>query len=73
MRLQTRSGWGGNAEKRAAQYGATTRSIDAILVDTSISAVLIATSTDTHSDLTKHATAAGKAVLCCAKSPLIEA
>lgn len=52
------------AEKLAAQYGATARSIDAILADASINAVLIATSTDTHSDLIERATAAGKAVLC---------
>jgi myo-inositol 2-dehydrogenase / D-chiro-inositol 1-dehydrogenase len=52
------------AEKLAAQYGATARSTDAILADTSINAVLIATSTDTHSDLIERATAAGKAVLC---------
>ena len=37
---------------------------DAILADASINAVLIATSTDTHSDLIERATAAGKAVLC---------
>ncbi|MES2666930.1 MAG: inositol 2-dehydrogenase [Pseudomonadota bacterium] len=52
------------AEKLAAQYGADARSIDAILADASIDAVLIATSTDTHSDLIERATAAGKAVLC---------
>ena len=52
------------AEKLAAQYGATARATDAILADTSINAVLIATSTDTHSDLIERATAAGKAVLC---------
>jgi myo-inositol 2-dehydrogenase/D-chiro-inositol 1-dehydrogenase len=34
------------------------------LADPSIDAVLIATSTDTHSDLIERATAAGKAVLC---------
>jgi myo-inositol 2-dehydrogenase/D-chiro-inositol 1-dehydrogenase len=52
------------AEKIAAQYGAEARSIDAILNDPAINAVLIATSTDTHSDLIERATAAGKAVLC---------
>ncbi len=52
------------AEKLAAQYGATARTTDAILADASINAVLIATSTDTHSDLIERATAAGKAVLC---------
>ncbi len=52
------------AEKIAAQYGAEARETDAILNDGSIDAVLIATSTDTHSDLIERATAAGKAVLC---------
>ena len=37
---------------------------DAIIADPSIEAVLVATSTDTHSDLIEAATAAGKAVLC---------
>ena len=52
------------AGKLAAQYGAKARSTDAILNDPAIDAVLIATSTDTHSDLIERATAAGKAVLC---------
>lgn len=52
------------AEKIAAQYGAEARGTDAILNDPEIDAVLIATSTDTHSDLIERATAAGKAVLC---------
>ena len=53
-----------NAEKLAAQFGAHARTTDEIIADTSIDAVLIATSTDTHSDLIEAATAAGKAVLC---------
>ncbi|KNG92176.1 inositol 2-dehydrogenase [Pseudaestuariivita atlantica] len=52
------------AEKLAAEYGATARTTDEVLADPSINAVLIATSTDTHSDLIEAATAAGKAVLC---------
>ncbi|WP_333818393.1 inositol 2-dehydrogenase [Tabrizicola sp.] len=52
------------AGKLAAQYGAEARATDAILSDPAIDAVLIATSTDTHSDLIERATAAGKAVLC---------
>jgi len=52
------------AEKIAAQYGAQARATDAILSDSAIDAVLIATSTDTHSDLIERATAAGKVVLC---------
>ncbi len=52
------------AQKLAAQYGTVARSTDDILADPAINAVLIATSTDTHSDLIERATAAGKAVLC---------
>ncbi|MFI0397304.1 inositol 2-dehydrogenase [Paracoccus jiaweipingae] len=52
------------AQDLAAKYGASARSTDEILADDSINAVLIATSTDTHSDLIEAATAAGKAVLC---------
>lgn len=53
-----------NAEKLAAQYGVEVRSTEEIIADPSIDAVLIATSTDTHSGLIEAATAAGKAVLC---------
>ncbi|RFU49262.1 inositol 2-dehydrogenase [Paraburkholderia sp. DHOC27] len=52
------------ARTLAARYDAQVRSVDDILADPAISAVLIATSTDTHSDLIERATAAGKAVLC---------
>lgn len=52
------------SEALAVEIGAEARDIDAILSDVSIDAVLIATSTDTHSDLIERATAAGKAVLC---------
>ncbi|MAY34187.1 MAG: inositol 2-dehydrogenase [Pseudomonadota bacterium] len=52
------------AEKLAGDYGAEARTSEAILNDPAIDAVLIATSTDTHSDLIEAATAAGKAVLC---------
>lgn len=52
------------AEKLAAQYSAQARTTDEIIADPAIDAVLIATSTDTHSDLIEAATAAGKAVLC---------
>ncbi len=52
------------AGKLAAQYGAEARATDAIINDPAIDAVLIATSTDTHSDLIERATGAGKAVLC---------
>lgn len=52
------------AAKLAAQHGAEARSVEAILADATIDAVLVATSTDTHSDLIERAVAAGKAVLC---------
>jgi len=48
----------------AAEHGAQARTTEAILADAAIDAVLIATSTDTHSALIEAATAAGKAVLC---------
>ena len=53
-----------NAEKLASQYHTVARTTDEIIADPKIDAVLIATSTDTHSDLIEAATAAGKAVLC---------
>lgn len=52
------------AQSLAAAYGAKATSSEKILGDASIDAILIATSTDTHSDLIEKATAAGKAVLC---------
>ncbi len=53
-----------NAEKLAGEYNTHVKSVDEILADASIDAVLIASSTDTHCDLIEAATAAGKAVLC---------
>lgn len=53
-----------NAEKLVAEFGGQVRTVDEIIADKSINAVLIASSTDTHSDLIEKATAAGKAVLC---------
>lgn len=52
------------AEELAARIGAKVQTVDQILSDGDIDAVLIATSTDTHSDLIERATQAGKAVLC---------
>ena len=52
------------AETLAASHGTSVRSSEEIIADDAIDAVLIATSTDTHSDLIEAATAAGKAVLC---------
>ena len=52
------------ASKLAALYGAEARSNEAIIDDKAIDAVLIASSTSTHSDLIEAATRAGKAALC---------
>jgi myo-inositol 2-dehydrogenase/D-chiro-inositol 1-dehydrogenase len=52
------------AQKLAAKYGCAARTTAEIIADKGIDAVLIATSTDTHSDLIEAAVAAGKAVLC---------
>ena len=53
-----------SATKLAGQYGAEARSNEAVIGDAAIDAILIATSTNTHSDLIEAATRAGKAVLC---------
>lgn len=52
------------ATRLASAHGAQARSSEAILNDPEIDAVLIATSTDTHSDLIEAAARSGKAVLC---------
>ncbi|GGA77724.1 inositol 2-dehydrogenase [Brucella endophytica] len=52
------------ARSLAEAHGAKAMGTDDILADSSINAVLIATSTDTHSDLIERVTEAGKAVLC---------
>ncbi len=39
-----------NAQKLTADYGGAAKGADAIIVDVHIDAILIATSTDTHSD-----------------------
>lgn len=52
------------ARSLAKVYGAKAISSEEMLQDNSIDAVLIATSTDTHSEFIEKATAAGKAVLC---------
>ncbi|WP_282077889.1 inositol 2-dehydrogenase [Epibacterium ulvae] len=52
------------ADALAKQYDATVRSSEEIIADPAIDAVLIATSTDTHSDLIEAAAAANKAILC---------
>lgn len=53
-----------NARKLAGQFGCDVRTTEEIIANPAIDAVLIATSTDTHSDLIEAATTAGKAVLC---------
>ena len=52
------------AEQLAGRHGAQARTSEDIIADPEIDAVLVATSTDTHSPLIEAATAAGKAVLC---------
>ena len=52
------------AESLAQQHNAAATSSDEIISNPDIDAVLIATSTDTHSDLIEAATSAGKAVFC---------
>ena len=52
------------ARTLADRHGAGVATTAAILADPAIDAVLIATSTDTHSDLIEAAARAGKAVLC---------
>src|SRR5690606_34594563 len=52
------------AHLMAAAHGARVCSSEEILADGAVDAVLIATSTDTHSDLIEAAARAGKAVLC---------
>ncbi|PHQ71487.1 MAG: inositol 2-dehydrogenase [Paracoccus sp.] len=52
------------ATRLASTHSAEARSSEQILADPDIDAVLIATSTDTHSDLIEAAARAGKAVLC---------
>jgi myo-inositol 2-dehydrogenase / D-chiro-inositol 1-dehydrogenase len=52
------------AEALAAQHGTRARSVDAVIADDGIDAVLIASSTDTHADLIEQAARAGKAIFC---------
>lgn len=53
-----------SANGLAALCSCAARSVEQIIEDPDIDAVLIATATHTHSDLIESATAAGKAVLC---------
>ena len=53
-----------NAEKLSIDYGCAALSTEAIIADPNIDVVLIATPTDTHSDLIEQSVAVGKAVFC---------
>ena len=53
-----------NAQALANRHGCQVRSSEEIIANSAIDAVLVATPTDTHSDLIEAAAAAGKAVLC---------
>jgi myo-inositol 2-dehydrogenase/D-chiro-inositol 1-dehydrogenase len=53
-----------SASDLAAQLGATVSTPEAVLADASIDAVVIASPTDTHSDLIHRAAAAGKHIFC---------
>ena len=53
-----------SANNLATQYGAVVKSADEVFLDQNVDAILIATSTDTHSDFIEKASAAGKAILC---------
>ncbi len=52
------------ADSLALAAGAEVATVDAILADAAIDAILICTPTDTHADLIEAAVAAGKAVFC---------
>ncbi len=53
-----------SANNLAAQFGAIVKSADEVISDPNLDAILIATSTDTHSDFIEKASSAGKAILC---------
>jgi myo-inositol 2-dehydrogenase/D-chiro-inositol 1-dehydrogenase len=52
------------AEKLAARCGTVTASLESVLADNRIQAIVIATSTDTRADLVVKAAKAGKAIFC---------
>ncbi len=52
------------ASELAAQYDSSVKDVDAIAADDTIDAVVICTSTDTHSDLIEKFAVAGKAIFC---------
>lgn len=53
-----------NANKLADKYQSKVLTLEEILADNNIEAVVIATATDTHSDLIERAAQAGKAIFC---------
>ena len=53
-----------SAGRLATQYGSIVNTADEIISDPNVDAILIATSTDTHSDFIEQASSAGKAILC---------
>jgi myo-inositol 2-dehydrogenase / D-chiro-inositol 1-dehydrogenase len=52
------------AKSLAQQHGAQVTSVEAALADKAVGAVVIGSSTDTHSDLITRSSAAGKAIFC---------
>jgi myo-inositol 2-dehydrogenase/D-chiro-inositol 1-dehydrogenase len=52
------------AHELAGQLGATVADLDRIFADPTVTAVVIASSTDTHADLIERAAATGKAIFC---------
>jgi myo-inositol 2-dehydrogenase / D-chiro-inositol 1-dehydrogenase len=52
------------AKSLAQQHGAQVASVEAALADKAVGAVVIGSSTDTHSDLITRSSAAGKAIFC---------
>lgn len=52
------------AQQLAHKVGAQVASVEQILADTSVTAVIIASSTDTHADLIERSARAGKAIFC---------
>ena len=51
----------GSANRLGLQYGAVVKPANEVISDPNIDAILIATSTDTHSDFIEQASSAGKA------------
>ena len=53
-----------SAKELAIQYGVSVKPADDVISDPNVDAILIATSTDTHSEFIEKASLSGKAVLC---------